>query len=88
MIMSLEEARAILGKDGEDLTDEQLERLIRDLEGLAQAYFAAVRRGEIKVDTLEIKPLNDKDVSKVAEYFEILDKIDRGLSSGGNKTKP
>lgn len=50
MIMSLEEARRILGEEGDKMTDDQLTRLIDDLDGLARAFIRSFRSGEIKLD--------------------------------------
>ncbi len=49
MIISLEEARDLLGDDSKSLNDEELEKLIDNLDSLARAYIQAVLRGEMKM---------------------------------------
>lgn len=53
MVISVEEAREILGKDGEKLTDDEIVKLIDDLDGIARATIRAYTRGEFKKGTLE-----------------------------------
>ena len=49
--MSLEEARKILGKEeSAELSDEQLQKLIYDLEAIARETIKAILNGEFKPD--------------------------------------
>lgn len=49
--MSLEEARKILGKEeSTELSDEQLQKLIYDLEAIAREAIKAIQNGEFKPD--------------------------------------
>ncbi len=48
-IMSVDEARKILGKTAVDMSDEELEKLIDDLDALAHAYIESYKRGEIEI---------------------------------------
>jgi len=79
MIISLKEARKLLGKDGKDLSDEEVEKLVDDLSALARAFIQSVQRGEIdippKID--KQKELRKRDVKKVGEYFELLHQVDK-----------
>lgn len=45
--MSLDEARKILGKDGDELSDEELEQTIITLEALARETIQATINGNI-----------------------------------------
>lgn len=58
--MSLEEARKILGKDGDKLSDEQLENTIFTLEMLARETIQATLSGKMelppnRVEIIELK---------------------------------
>lgn len=58
--MSLEEARKILGKDGDELSDEQLENTIFTLEMLARETIQATLSGKMelpsnRVEIIELK---------------------------------
>ena len=78
MIISLKEARKLLGKDGKDLSDGEVEKLVDDLSALARAFIQSVQRGEIDIPPKigKQKKLSEKDAQKVGEYFELLDEID------------
>lgn len=49
--MSLDEARKILVKDGDELSNEQLEQTIVTLEALARETIQAIINGNIAVPT-------------------------------------
>jgi hypothetical protein len=50
-IMSIEEARKILGDDeSADLSDDQLEGLLQDLEAIASMTIQSIMKGEFKPD--------------------------------------
>lgn len=58
MIISLKEARKLLGKEMSDkFSDLEVEKLIDDLNGLARAYIDSVKKGEIEIP---LKPDNMK----------------------------
>ena len=57
--MSLDEARKILGKDGDELSDEQLENMIFTLEMLARETIQAIISGKIEL------PSNKSEVIEV-----------------------
>ena len=48
-LMTVKEARKLLGKDAGSLSDEQVERLVNDLEEIARLFFKGVREGTIKI---------------------------------------
>lgn len=57
--MSLDEARKILGKDGDESSDEQLENMIFTLEMLARETIQAIISGKIEL------PSNKSEVIEV-----------------------
>ena len=42
MILSVAQARVILGKEYDKYSDEYIEQLIKDLDGIAEAYIKSV----------------------------------------------
>lgn len=49
LIISVQEARKILGSSSMGMTDEDVGELILNLDDLARLYFKAVREGKIKI---------------------------------------
>lgn len=47
LIVSIEEARELLGKDAEKMTDEEIEKLIRDMDQLVRLIFKMYREQEL-----------------------------------------
>lgn len=48
LIISVKEARKILGKSAHDLTDDEIEKIIIDLEALARFTLKGIQDGSIK----------------------------------------
>jgi hypothetical protein len=48
-IVSVKEARKILGVEAEKLTDDQIISIITDLDFIAHLYFKGLREGTIKI---------------------------------------
>jgi hypothetical protein len=59
MIISLEEARKILGEGRDDLSDEQLEDIILTLNGIARETIQAHMRGGFCLPSDEIRTISD-----------------------------
>jgi hypothetical protein len=57
MIISIKEARKILGKDYEHLSDEQIGNLIEDLDAIAVAALKDAREKQIKDDATAMAEL-------------------------------
>ncbi len=49
LIISVKEARKLLGKDASKMTDQEVEKLIIDLDEIARLYFKEIREGKIKI---------------------------------------
>lgn len=47
LIISVKEARKLLGKDAKEMTDEEVEKLIKDLDQLARLVFKMYREREL-----------------------------------------
>ncbi|HPD99447.1 MAG TPA: hypothetical protein PKV52_04210 [Candidatus Saccharibacteria bacterium] len=58
MIISVKEARKILGKDYEKLTDEEVEKLIYQLHNLAKASLEMARKQRLEKTLGETTPEN------------------------------
>jgi Ca2+-binding EF-hand superfamily protein len=52
-IISVKEARKILGKEAKSMSDEEIEKVINDLDAIAKHYFEGVRNGTIKIPPKE-----------------------------------
>lgn len=57
-LMTIGEARKILGEDGGDLSDRELQYTIVILEDLARETIRAIMRGEFSTPNDESKELN------------------------------
>ncbi len=49
LIISVKEARKILGKTAQEMSDDEVEKLIIDLNEIARLYFKGIREGSIKL---------------------------------------
>ena len=81
--MSVAEARKIMGKDANDMTDEEVDKLIDQLSGLARAYIRDVQSGRLDpvAATKEIREKQKADAEKLAELTYDIYKADQEQSS-------
>jgi uncharacterized protein YjgD (DUF1641 family) len=49
LIISVDEARKLLDKSEAQMTDQEIEKLISDLDSIARLYIKGVREGAIKL---------------------------------------
>lgn len=62
LVISIKEARKILGKDYEELDDYQIENVINSLSYIAREMLEKVSRGELSNQTTQPSRLNPDNV--------------------------
>lgn len=69
MVISVDEARKILGETAHSLSDLQVEKLINDLTFLADAYINAVQEGTINIPIDETQKSVKFPDTSLMEYY-------------------